>query len=380
MTVSPSHAWVEIDLSALKYNLRILWRDRGDRGDRGRSMIAVVKADAYGHGAVEVAEVLCREGVTMLAVATVTEGAALRAAGIVTPILLLGGLTREECRDVVELGLAASVSSIDAARYLSEAARERGATVPVHVKIDTGMGRLGIPVHMAVPRIETLSLMPGLFLEGIYTHFATSDEVDKSFALQQAGEFNRLLAALEAVGITLKYHHAANTAACMEMPEALFDTIRPGIGLYGLHPCVECGRGIALRPIMEFAARVVHVDRRPAGATIGYGRTHRLVADSTVAVVSAGYADGYDRRFSGKASVTINGKLAPVLGRVSMDLISVDATGVPGVAIGDKAVLFSRDPAAPNSVENLACMIDTIPYTLTCGVSKRVHRVYANGA
>jgi len=365
------NAWAEINLRALARNLRAIWKGRPQR-----SIIAVVKADAYGHGAVEASKRLVEEGATMLAVATVAEAAELRSAGIEAPIVLLGAYTRVDCEDILALELVPSVSSFQFAEDLDRAAGRRRVKAAVHVKIDTGMGRLGIPMGSAMPAIEKISMLPNLVLEGVYTHFASSDEEDKSFTMRQAADFNRTISALEGVGIKFKYHHAAASAACMDVPEAHFDTLRPGLALYGLRPTPECSKGVKLEPVMEFASRVVHVERRGAGTSIGYGRTHRLEKETLVAVISAGYADGYDRRFSGRAVVGINGAEAPVLGRVSMDLISVDATAVAGVKPGDKAVLFSTDPSAPNSVERLAELIDTIPYTLVCGVSKRVSRLY----
>jgi len=371
MTGDTRSSWAEIDLSALAANLAAVWRGRPSR-----ALIAVVKADAYGHGAVEVARTLDREGVTMFAVATIAEADVLRAAGIERPILLLGAYTRADCDDILDLDLAASVSSVEFAGDLDRAAGRRQAKAPVHVKVDTGMGRLGISAAGAIAAIEKISVLPNLALEGIYTHFPACDEEDKTFTLRQVEEFNRIINTLDGLGIRFTYHHAASSAACMEVPESHFDTLRPGLALYGLHPSPGCGEEVKLKPVMEFAARVVHLDRKPAGTYIGYGRACRLDRDTTVAVVSAGYADGYDRRFSSRAVVTIGGKPAPVLGRVSMDLTTVDATAVGAVTPGDKAVLFSADPKAPNSVEKLAALIDTIPYTLVCGVSKRVDRIY----
>lgn len=371
MTVSSKSAWAEVSLARLAHNLKAVWKGRPSR-----RLIAVVKADAYGHGAVAVARKLVEEGVTMLAVANVAEAAELRGAGISAPILLLGAYTRMECEDILDLDLVSSVSSVAFAEDLDRAASRRKAKARVHVKIDTGMSRLGIPCVKAVEAVERLSVLSNLALDGIYTHFASCDEEDKTFTIRQVTEMNRVLSALEGMGIRFPYIHAAATAACMEVPEAHFNTLRPGIALYGLHPAPCCGAATKLTPIMEFASRVVHVERHGAGATIGYGRTHTFERETTAAVISAGYADGYNRRLSGKAVVTIGGAHAVVLGRVSMDLTSVDVTHIPGVKPGDKAVLFSSDAKAPNSVENLACLIDTIPYTLTCGVSKRVERLY----
>jgi alanine racemase len=370
MSVKSASAWAEIDLGALVHNFHAL-----KRAAVSHRVIAVVKADAYGHGAVEAARALSEAGADMFAVATVAEGAALRETGIAEPILLMGAFPSSDIEEILSCDLTPSVSSPGFAEDLSRAAAALGRHAAVHVKVDTGMGRLGIPYHAAIAAIERMSVLPGLDLEGIYTHFPSCDE-DREFTLRQAAELRGLITALEGLGVTFKYHHAASSAACMDIPETFFDTLRPGLSLYGLRPGCKCGRHADLKPVMEFCARVVHVEPRRAGSTIGYGRTHRLAADAPVAVVSAGYADGYDRKLSGKGVVTIRGKECPVLGRVSMDMISVDVSKAPDAAPGDRAVLFSADPAAPNCVERIAATIDTIPYCLVCGVSSRVKRVY----
>ncbi len=371
MSAQVERAWAEIDLSAISHNLALL-----REGHTDKCVIPVIKADAYGHGALEVARRLAADGVKMFAVASVEEGAQLREAGIEASILLLGAYVPDECDDIIEQSLTTSVSSVDFARAMDEAAVARGVEAPVHVKIDTGMGRLGIPAARAIEEVERIAVLPNLALEGIYTHFAESEAEDRSFTMHQLDEFRRIVAALEATGIHFKYRHAANSAACMEIPEALFNCLRPGIALYGLRPAACCGADLDLKPALRFSATVRHVERHPAGQTIGYNRTHTLARDSVVAVIGAGYADGYDRRLSNGAVVTIRGGHAPVLGRVSMDLISVDVTDMAEVKPGDEAVLFSDDPAAPNCVERLAETADTIPYVLVCGISKRVKRIY----
>ncbi len=364
-------AWAEVSLSALSHNMRLLRRSHN-----GRAVIAVVKADAYGHGAVEAARIFEREGVDLLAVASLEEGLELRRAGIVTPTLLLGAYTADECRDILESGLIASVSGYELAAALACEARKLEMRAPIHIEVDTGMGRMGVPAERAIETVERISMLPTLDLKGIYTHFAESECEDKTFTLHQANEFRRILATLAAMGVPFRYQHAANSAACLEVPEGIFNCMRPGIALYGLHPGRRAPGDKGLRPAMKFSARVKFLEDHRAGKTIGYNRTHRLRRDTRLAVISAGYADGYDRRFSDSACVLIAGRYAPVVGRISMDLTSVDVTDVPGVKPGDEAVLFSNDPAAPNSVERLAELAGTIPHVLTCGVSRRVGRIY----
>jgi len=371
MSTHNHSAWAEIDLSALVHNYRAICP-----ASPRRNVIAVIKADAYGHGAIEVAKALIKEGVTMFAVATIAEGIELRSAGIRQPILLMGAFLKPDVDDILTHNLTASVSSYAFAHDLDRAAAKLHAKAPVHIKVDTGMGRLGLPDTMTVPTIEKISVLSHLVLEGIYTHFATADEEDKTYTLKQLAEFNRTITTLENSGIAFKYHHSAASAACMDVPESHFDTVRPGLALYGLKPSATCGKKHNLKPVMEFAARLVHMEHRPAGTSIGYGRTHKLDKDTLVAVVSAGYADGYDRKLSGRGTVTIRGRQVSVLGRISMDMISLDVSAIPDVALGDKAVLYSSDPAASNSVESISRMLDTIPYCLVCNVSKRVARVY----
>jgi len=371
MTSKVERAWAEVNLCAISQNLRLLRRDHP-----GRAVIPVVKADAYGHGAVEVARRLEREGADMLAVVSVEEGQELRRAGIETPILLLGAYTADECLEILEADLTPSVSSWEFAAALDTEARRLEMKAPIHVEVDTGMGRLGVPDERAIETIEKISVLGGLVLDGIYTHFAESECEDKAFTLHQVDRFRRIIAALGGMGVSFTYQHAANSAACLEVPESVFNCLRPGISLYGIHPDPCCSADVPLEPALKFCARVVLVEQHRKGHTIGYNRTHRLGRDSRVAVISAGYADGYDRRFSDKALVTVGGATAPVLGRVSMDLTSVDVTDIPGVKPGDEAVLFSNDPAAPNCVERLAALAGTIPHVLTCGISKRVRRTY----
>jgi alanine racemase len=363
-------AWAEIDLDALAQNLATLRAENG-----GRRVLPVVKADAYGHGVIPIARRLLSEGVEMLAVVALSEAAELRDAGVTSRILLLGAYTAGECEAILDLDATPTASSLDFARAFDEAAGERGVTAPIHVEVDTGMGRLGVPASAAIETIEAMSLLPNIELDGIYTHFAESEAADKSFTMHQLGEFRRILAALDGRGVTFQWRHVANSAACLDVPESLFDCLRPGLALYGMHPAAACGVDVPLRPVLKLSARVRFVQEHPAGHTIGYGRTHTLRRASRVAVVSAGYADGYDRRLSDRAVVTVRGAEAPVLGRISMDLTSIDVTDIPGVAPGDEAVLFSNDPKAPNSVERLAALIDTIPYVLTCGITRRVPRI-----
>ncbi len=364
-------AWAEVDLSAVAYNLSTLWQGRPER-----AAMPVVKANAYGHGAVPVAQKLRDAGAGAFAVATTDEAAELRDAAIDVPIVLLGAFTPEDCPEILDLDLTPSVSSVAFAETLDAAARERGLKASVHIEIDTGMGRLGIPSAKSIESVERIAVLPNLSLDGIYTHFAESESADKSFTMHQLEEFSRILARLEGMGINFPCRHAANSAACLEVPESLFDCIRPGLSLYGVHPGPRCGRNAKLKPALEFCARIVNIERRPAGATIGYCRTCRLERDSLVAVVSAGYADGYDRRLSGRGVVLVRGAEASVLGRVSMDLISIDVTDIPEVALGDKVVLYSADPGAPNSIDNLCRLLDTIPHVLMCDISARVPRIY----
>ncbi|MDZ7372486.1 MAG: alanine racemase, partial [candidate division KSB1 bacterium] len=261
---------------------------------------------------------------------------------------------------------------------LATEARARGSTARVHIKVDTGMGRVGVGWEQAVPFIQEACRTPGIAVEGIYTHLATADERDKSFAREQLARFGRVLQRLEQIGIRGLLRHAANSGAILDLPEAYFDLVRPGVSLYGYYPSTETSESIPLRPAMTFKTRVAFVKDVPAGTPLSYGRTFVTDRPTRIATLPVGYADGYNRLLSNRGEVLIGGRRYPVVGRVCMDQILVDVGPNGPVQVGDEAILFGRQGQEEISVRSLCEKLNTIPYEITCWVSKRVPRVYVD--
>lgn len=338
--------------------------------------MAVVKADAYGHGAVPVARAALAAGAKWLGVALVEEGAELRGAGIAAPILVLGAVFPQEAPDAVGHGLTVAVCGRESPLALDGAAAVQGRTAAVHVKVDTGMGRLGVPPAEAAGFVEWLASLPHLRVEGIFSHFSAADEADLSFSRAQLEEFCRVLQTLDARGLRPPLCHMANTAATMVLPESHFDLVRTGIGIYGLHPSPETPRTAALEPVMSLRTHIAHVKEVPEGTPLSYGRTFVTTRPSRIATLPVGYGDGYPRLLSNRGSVLVGGQPVPIVGRVCMDLTLTDVTEIPDARVGDEAVLFGRQEEALIGVEDLARLVGTIHYEITCNVGKRVPRRY----
>ncbi|MBI5379443.1 MAG: alanine racemase [Nitrospirae bacterium] len=364
----------EIDLSALSANLRLIRKRIGP----GREILAVVKADAYGHGAGAVSKQLMEEGVERLGVATVEEGAELREAGITVPTLLLGGLFPEDLEGAVAYDLTPVVYHSEILEPLSRVARHTGKRVPVHVKVDTGMGRVGVPAEQAVPFIRQVVATEGIVLEGLMTHFADADLADKSFASRQLALFESLIRDLRGSGIAVPCCHVANSAAVLDFPPAFFNCVRPGLLLYGCLPFPrrDVGADPEVRGVLRLNTRVLYVKEVPTGTPISYGRTFITRRPSRIATLPIGYADGYSRALSNRGEVLIRGKRVPVVGRVCMDLTMVDVTDAPEAGAGDEAVLIGRQGEARITAEEVAERAGTIPYEILCGIGRRVRRVY----
>ena len=367
-----------IDLGALRHNLGQVRRLAG-----AREVIAIVKADAYGHGAVPVARALAAEGVTRFGVALVEEGRALREAGIRGEVLVLGGLVEDQAAEIVELGLTATIFHAGHAEALNEAARRAGRAVPVHVKIDTGMGRLGFSPDAAPDAVAALARCAFLRLEGLMTHFADADLADPAYAREQVARFDAVAETVRRAGVRIPIRHAANSAAVMAasswrsaMGGPLYDAVRPGLMLYGARPGPAVGAGVDLRPVLSLTTRILLLKRVPPGTPISYGRTFVTRRESVIAVLPIGYADGYPRALSNAGRVLVRGRAAPVVGRVCMDLTMVDATDVPDAAEGDEAVVIGAQGAAAITVEEVAAGAGTIAYEILCGIGPRVPRRY----
>lgn len=359
-----------INLLALDHNFQEV---RGRAG--GRKVLAVVKAQAYGHGAVAVSRRLVDLGAGMLGVALVEEGRELREAGIHAPVLIMGAVFPGQADEVVRLGLTPAVASLAVARALSQAAQRRQAPVAVHIKIDTGMGRIGLSPEAAPDLIAEVMELEGVRVEGLMTHFADADLRDKQFASVQMDRFEDLITSLEKRGMSVPVRHAANSAAVLDYRRALFTMVRPGVMLYGYNP-LEGGAGADLRPVLSLVTRIAFLKRTPAGVPISYGRTFITGRESLIATIPIGYADGYSRGLSNRGEAIVRGKRAPVAGRVCMDMTMLDVTDVPGVTEGDEAVLIGSQGNERITADDIATKTGTIPYEVLCAISGRVPRIY----
>ena len=373
MKQTQTRTWTEIDLSNLEHNYRAL-RAMLPQGCR---FLGVVKADAYGHGAVQVARRLETLGAEYLAVACLDEALELRQARITTPILILGYTPTERAEALLDNGITQTVYDVEMARALSDAAAAAGKTLKIHVKADTGMSRLGWlcggeDQSATVEAIAQVCALPGLEAEGIYTHFANADG-DEDYTMLQFTRFLDLLEALKERGITFAIRHCAASAAALKFPCTHLDMVRPGIALYGHYPDPSCEGldGPGLRPVMTLKTRVASVKAVPAGTPVSYGCTHVLDRETKLAALTIGYADGLPRLCSDKLEVLIGGQRAPIVGRICMDMCMADVTGLD-VAPGDEVEVFGEHLP----IEDVAALAGTIQYELLCAVSPRVHRAY----
>jgi alanine racemase len=366
--------WVEIDLNAIGNNTRQIKTLVGPKVQ----VLISLKADAYGHGAVRVARTALHNGANMLGVATVSEAIPLREASIHAPILVFGYVPRWQMREAVRLGVTVTLYSSELAQELSRTAVELGQTVKAHVKIDTGMARLGIraeQIDEIIELIREINHLPGLEMEGIYTHFATADDGDQSYARLQLARFEQILRTLEAQRLRPPIVHAANSAATLSLPESHYDLVRPGIAIYGLDPSPEVRLPESMRAALSFKTQVSQVKLIPAGEGISYGKTYVTSEPTRVAVLPVGYADGFRRTPQNWGSVLIHGQEAPLLGRVCMDQCMVDVSHIPQARIGDEVVLIGHQGQATLTVEMVAQRLGTINYEVVAELLARVPRV-----
>jgi alanine racemase len=367
-------AWAEVDLTAIAHNVRILKAMLKPPAQ----LMAVVKANAYGHGAVAVAQTTLQHGAEWLGVARVAEGAELRAAQIGAPILVLGPIAPAEAAEAVRARLSVAITSLGVARALSAQSEAQGAVTPVHLKIDTGMSRFGVPLDEAVATARTLDAMPALRLDGVFTHFASADEPDPTVAHEQVRRFQSALAALEQAGIAVPLRHAANSAGALCGPDFHFDMVRVGLALYGISPASWLPRAEQLRPALSLKSRVAFLRSLPPGTRVGYSGMYTAEHATGAALVSIGYADGVRRAQSNRGEVLIREKRARILGRVSMDQIVVDADAC-GAQEGDEVVLIGKQGEAEISVDEVAGWAQTISYEILTGIGARVPRIYKSG-
>jgi Alr-MurF fusion protein len=375
VTMRPDRpTWLEVDLSAIGGNTRLI---KARVGERVRVLVSL-KADAYGHGALGVARTVLRNGADWLGVATVSEAAPVRAAGVSAPILVFGYVAPWQAREAIRLDLRATVYEIESARALAQAAADLRGRARVHVKVDTGMGRLGLRaerVSDVVEFVRTLRSLPHLEVEGLFTQIATADSADPAYALRQIERFEAVLGALAAAGLRPPLVHAANSAAIFAFPQAHYAMVRPGIAIYGLPPAEDVPLPPGFRPALAFKTQVAQVKNVPEGEGISYGATYVTTAPTRVATLPVGYADGFRRGPRNWGEVLIRGQRAPLLGRVTMDQCMVDVTHIPQVRIGDEVVLIGRQGDDELTAAAVATRLGTIHYEVVAALLARVPRV-----
>ena len=368
----------EIDLDAIKFNYEQLRKKVG----KETKMLAVVKADGYGHGATFISKELQSLGVDLLGVAICEEGISLRRAGIRIPIIILNGIFKGQIKETIECNLTPVIFDSNTAQRLSDEGKRVNKRVKVHVKIDTGMGRLGISHKDIVPFFSKLKNMANLEVEGVLSHLSTADgdsPEDRDFISLQLQRFEKCLKEMDMLGFSPPLRHIANSAATIDLPPSFCNVLRPGLMLYGAYPSYRFAEKIHLKPVMSLKTEIMQIKSVPAGYSISYKRTFVTQRDSVIATLPIGYADGYSRLLSNRGAALIGGEKAPVVGTVCMDMTMVDVTKVPNVHVGDEAVLIGRQGDKEISADEMADKIGTISYEVFCGVSKRVPRIYIKG-
>ena len=365
--------YADIDLDAIYENVKnakaLLKKDT--------KMMAIVKADGYGHGAVEVARQI-DELVDAYGVAILEEGIELRKAGFTKPILILGYTPKPLYPAMIRYDIATAVFTMEMAKAISDTDVAMHKNANIHIKLDTGMSRIGFAITKESKEIiEQIAKLPGIEIKGCFSHFARMDEKDKTKANEQFAKFTKMVNALEKDGVDLGIRHISNSAGIMEAPEVQMDMVRNGICLYGLYPSEEVQKErLPLKPAMELKAYVSYVKTLEPGVEIGYGGTYTTTKKTRVATIPVGYADGYSRCLSGKGSVLIHGKKAPILGRVCMDQFMVDVTDIDNVCVGDRVTLFGKDGDSCITIEEISAMAHSFNYEFVCDIGKRIPRVY----
>ena len=363
---------MEVFTDALRHNFEVVRFLVG----RKRDIFAVIKADAYGHGAVRVAQLYRELGCRRFAVARLCEALELREAGITEDIMILGQEPEESAKAIAEYSLTCACAELSFARELSREAAGKGVKAKVHIKVDTGMGRLGFPHDDLGRPAEELFALPGLDVEGIFTHFAVAEEVRRDYTDVQFARLERAIALLEGKGLEVRVRHACNSAAILSHPDKYLNAVRPGIMLYGVSPVARLPEGVTLRTTFSFKSAVVSLHDVPPFTGIGYGLRYVTRGRERVAIVPVGAADGWSRILSGKVSVLIRGQRCPVLGTICMDQMMVDVTSLNHVELGDEVVLIGRQGELEITLQEIAELRGTIPYEVPVGLSRRVPRVY----
>ena len=374
----PSRIQADIDLDAFRFNLDSIKKNINEN----TQIITVLKADGYGHGAVPLAkEAEKEERVWGIAVATVEEALELRRGGIKKPLLILGYTYQEDYDLIAEEELHPTVFKLSMAQELSQAALRKNKTIKIHIKIDTGMSRIGYrDLEKSVPEILEISRLPGLEIEGLFTHFARADEREKAPAYQQLEKYQAFQKALKEAGLKIPLCHCSNSAGIIRIPEANMDAVRAGIILYGLYPSEEVEKEpVPLKPLMTLKSHIAYIKTLEPGVQISYGGTYTTQKETRVATIPVGYADGYARSLSNKGWVLIRGKKAPILGRVCMDQFMVDVTDIPEVRELDEVILLGKSQDQQITMEELGELSGRFNYEFACCISKRVPRIYFKG-
>lgn len=368
-------AWAEINLSNLDYNIKSIKAKVA-----GRDLIGVIKADAYGHGAVMCAQVLRENGVKTFAVATLHEAITLREAGALEEIIILG-LTPDMYADtLVKYDLTPVVCDSQNAKAISDAAAKAGKTLEALIAVDTGMGRIGyLPseAETAIFDIKKIAMLSNLKIKGMFSHMSTADAFDKTFSKEQEEKYNEFFKALTAAGVNIPFRTFANSASIMEIPSVYFDAVRPGIILYGCYPSDEVDKNqLSIKPVMSVKANIVHLKDVPEGFSVGYGRKFIAEKPSRIATLALGYADGYPRPYSAYAKVIVNGIMCPIAGNICMDQCMVDVSQVPNVKVGDEVIIMGSDGVNTILADDIAAATGTINYEICCAFGQRLPKVY----
>ena len=363
-----------IDHAALRWNLRQIQKKIGPRV----KILSMVKANAYGHGALAVARTLAKAGSDAFGVATVEEGIELREGRIKQPILVLAGAYIEQLDRFLEFKLIPVLYDGETLKAFERKMQQRKATLKFQLEVDTGMGRIGFPSAEIDTWLAALGKLKALKLAGIFSHFSQAESADEKYAATQLKKFQRVLDRLSGAGIIQTPSHMSKSAALITMPAAHFAMVRPGLILYGMYPAPNLQKQISLKPVLAWKTRIIQLKRSPAGTSIGYGRTFVTKRNSLIATLPVGYADGYRRLLSNRAQVLVRGKRAPVVGRVSMDLTTVDVTDIRNVQQGDEVVLLGRQGSAEISADEIAAWANTISYEIFTSIGARVPRIHIN--
>lgn len=367
--------WAEINLTNLDYNIKNIKAKIGDR-----EMIGVIKADAYGHGSVKVAEVLRENGCKTFAIATLQEAITLREAGAKEEIIMLG-LTPDMYADtIVDYDITPVVCDSTNAKAISDAAAAKGKVVAGLIAVDTGMGRIGYladEIEFGVEDVKKIAALPNFKIKGLFSHMSTADAADKTYSHGQEDKFNKFYDALTAAGITVPMKTLANSASIMELPTVHFDACRPGVILYGMYPSDEVDvNELSIKPVMSIKGNIVHLKDVPADFSVGYGRKYISKAPAKIATLALGYADGYPRPYSAFAKVIVNGVICPIAGNICMDQCMVDVTNVPDVKVGDEVIIMGSDGKNTILADDIAKATGTINYEITCALGQRLPKVY----